>query len=339
MGTVSSLNWGAGNTRQGGSSKAGDAGRRGTRDTTGHGRDFDYDLLTMFVRNEAVAALTVPILAIVFAVTMLNWGNSRQLLLWLATIFISEGILLALTRQFKKQPRDTADLNQWRRNLAAGEFLYGVSWAAVAFTQFTQPSQAAYFFLFAALMVVTAIRMLFAASVMTILHAGTIPVTAALCLRFLMTGEAFYWLMAIVAAGIHFYFVFLVKSLQRTAFSMLEHRAQNDRLIEQLENGEDFARPGAWKGGSGELGKIQVPGQYEPRAAHAAERDHGLFRDAQGRDAWAYRQRAVPRLRRGHSRIRRASPEAHQRDPGFVAHRGRQVRTHGNGCGFWRGGA
>ena len=198
MGTVSSLDWGAGNTRQGGSSKAGDAGRRAARDTAGHGRDFDYDLLTMFVRNEAVAALTVPILAIVFAVTMLNWGNSRQLLLWLATIFISEGILLALTRQFKKQPRDTADLNQWRRNLAAGEFLYGVSWAAVAFTQFAQPSQAAYFFLFAALMVVTAIRMLFAASVMTILHAGTIPVTAALCLRFLMTGEAFYWLMAIV---------------------------------------------------------------------------------------------------------------------------------------------
>ena len=29
--------------------------------------------------------------------------------------------------------------------------------------------------------------------------------------------------------------MFLVKSLQRTAFSMLEHRAQNDRLIEQLE--------------------------------------------------------------------------------------------------------
>ena len=110
------------------------------------------------------------------------------------------------------------DLVQWRRNLAAGEFLYGVSWAAVAFTQFTQPSQAAYFFLFAALMVVTAIRMLFAASVMPILHAGTIPVTAALCLRFLMTGEVFYWLMAIVAAGIHFYFVFLVEELAAYCF-------------------------------------------------------------------------------------------------------------------------
>ncbi|MGO9172149.1 MAG: sensor histidine kinase [Rhodomicrobium sp.] len=234
MGTFRSL-WSAGFARQGSTRKAGAAKRRPLLANSIAGREFDYDLLLMFVRNEAVAALTVPILAIVFAVTMLSWGNPRQLLLWLATIFISEGILLALTREFKKQPRETADLNQWRRNLAAGEFLYGVSWAAVAFTEFTPANQAAYFFLFAALMVVTAIRMLFAASVMPILHAGTIPVTAALCLRFLMTGEAFYWLMAVVAAGIHFYFVFLVTTLQRTAFSMLEHRAENERLIEELK--------------------------------------------------------------------------------------------------------
>ncbi|MGO8952404.1 MAG: sensor histidine kinase [Rhodomicrobium sp.] len=234
MGTVSSL-WSAGFARQGSAREAGAAKRRAPLANSIAGRDFDYDLLLMFVRNEAVAALTVPILAIVFAVTMLSWGNPRQLSLWLATILISEGILLALTREFKKQPRETVDLDQWRRNLAAGEFLYGVSWAAVAFTDFNQATQAAYFFLFAALMVATAIRMLFAASVMPILHAGTIPVTAALCLRFLMTGEAFYWLMAVVAAGIHFYFVFLVRTLQHTAFSMLEHRAENERLIDELK--------------------------------------------------------------------------------------------------------
>jgi two-component system, cell cycle sensor histidine kinase PleC len=232
MGTVRSLNRSA-VSRQGSSGGLGST--KGQIYGSSGGRDFDYDLLLMLVRNETVAALTVPILAIVFAVTMLNWAAPRQLLLWLATIFISEGILLALSRQFRKQPRETVDLNQWRRNLAAAEFLYGVSWAAVAFTEFTPPSQAAFFFLFAALMVVTAIRMLFAASVMPILHAGTIPVTAALSLRFFMTGDVFYWLMAVVAAGIHFYFVFLVKSLQRTALSMLENRAEKDRLIEELE--------------------------------------------------------------------------------------------------------
>jgi two-component system cell cycle sensor histidine kinase PleC len=198
-------------------------------------RDFEYDLLLMFVRNEMVAALTVPILAIVIAVTMLNWSNPRQLMLWLATILISEGILLALCRQFRKDPRETADLKRWRRKLSAAEFLYGMSWGAVAFTEFAHASQSAYFFLFAALMVVTAIRMLCAAPTMAILHAGTAPVTAALALRFLLSGDPFYWIMAVIAVGIHFYFVFLVKGLQRTALSMLDYRAEKDRLISELE--------------------------------------------------------------------------------------------------------
>ena len=233
MSIAGSVNWRA-FARQGSNGQEALA-KRAPEITATVSRDFAYDLLLMFVRNEAVAALTVPILAIVVAVTMLNWADARQLCLWLATIFISEGILLALCRRFRKEPRETVDLRQWRRNLAAAEFLYGVCWAAVAFTEFHHNSQEAYFFLFAALTVVTAIRMLFAASVTPILYAGTVPVTAALALRFLMSGEAFYWIMAVVAIGIHFYFIFLVKNLQRTALSMLDYRAEKDRLIEELE--------------------------------------------------------------------------------------------------------
>jgi two-component system, cell cycle sensor histidine kinase PleC len=233
MGSIGSLNWSAGVSRQGSPPKA--EGKAGPASVATGARDFDYDLLLMFVRNERVAALTVPILAVVFAVIMLNWSQPRPLLLWLATIFISEGILLALCREFRKQPREMVNLNQWRRNLAAAEFLYGVSWAALVFTELSRPAEAAFFFLFAALMVVTAIRMLFAASVLPILHAGTIPVTAALCLRFLLTGEVFYCLMAVIAAGIHFYFVFLVKGLRGIALSMLEHRAEKDELLAEKD--------------------------------------------------------------------------------------------------------
>ena len=233
MSIAGSVNWRA--YAPEGSRRRGAAAKGAPEATATIGRDFAYELLLMFVRNEAVAALTVPILAVVIAVTMLNWANPQPLLLWLATIFISEGILLALCRRFRQQPRETVDLYQWQRNLAAAEFLYGVCWAALAFTEFRHNNEAAYFFLFAALTVVTAIRMLFAASVLPILHSGTVPVTAALALRFLMTGDPFYWILAVVAIGIHFYFIFLVKSLQRTALSMLDYRAEKDRLIEELE--------------------------------------------------------------------------------------------------------
>src|SRR5690606_33370139 len=68
-----------------------------------------------------------------------------------------------------------------------------------------------------------------------ILHAGTVPITAALVLRFLLTGEPFYWVMAAVAVGIHLYFVFLVKELQSNVLSMLDYRAEKESLIRELE--------------------------------------------------------------------------------------------------------
>ena len=123
------------------------------------------------------------------------------------------------------------DLNLWRRNLTAGEFLYGVSWAAIAFTASIEESQAAYFFLFAALMVVTAIRMLFAASVMPILACWYGTGDRRSCASVFDDGPGFLWLMAVVAVGIHFYFIFLVKNLQRTRAFDARLPRRKDRLM------------------------------------------------------------------------------------------------------------
>ena len=198
--------------------------------------DFDYELLRMFARNELLAALAVPMLAVLIAVMLMNWAPPEQLMVWLGTILIAKGILLALCRQFQKQPREEVDVAQWRRKITAAMFLYGMTWAVVAFVEFPADSQPAFFFLFAALIVVTSIRILFAATVMPLLHAGTWPVTAALVLRFVMTGDPFYWVMAAIAVGIHLTFLFLVHELQSTVHSMLGLRAAKEQLIEELEH-------------------------------------------------------------------------------------------------------
>jgi two-component system cell cycle sensor histidine kinase PleC len=67
------------------------------------------------------------------------------------------------------------------------------------------------------------------------LYAGTIPMTAALALRFALTGDPFYWSMAAVAVGIHVYLIFLASGLQATVIAMLEYRAEKDALVGELE--------------------------------------------------------------------------------------------------------
>src|SRR5512144_1414363 len=115
--------------------------------------EFEYELLLMFVRNELSAAVTTPLLAIIVAMGAMFWTSPRELLLWLGTVFVSKGILISLCRQFTKAPRVDAETPAWRAKITAAEFLYGVTWAAVAFISPDTQGEAAHTFIFASLLV------------------------------------------------------------------------------------------------------------------------------------------------------------------------------------------
>ena len=72
--------------------------------------EFDYELLAMFVKNELSASLTIPLLAIVVALTSMFWAPGNELVFWLATVLMSKGILLCLCRQFLKRGRADVDV-------------------------------------------------------------------------------------------------------------------------------------------------------------------------------------------------------------------------------------
>jgi two-component system cell cycle sensor histidine kinase PleC len=87
----------------------------------------------------------------------------------------------------------------------------------------------------ASLIVLLAIRMTFASTVMPILYASTIPMTLAVVGRLVLQGDPFYLAMAAMAIGLHVYFIFLAQGLNATAVAMLEFRAEKDALIAEIE--------------------------------------------------------------------------------------------------------
>ena len=86
--------------------------------------------------------------------------------------------------------------------------------------------------------------------------------------------------------------------------------------------GRAFAGPGQGRGGIGQSQQDRVPGQHQPRAAHAAERHHRLRRDDEDGDAGAHRQSPISRICRRHPGERPASAADHRRPARHVAHRG-----------------
>ncbi|HET7852572.1 MAG TPA: hypothetical protein VFK91_07485, partial [Methyloceanibacter sp.] len=139
---------------------------------SGFRSELDYELLLMFAKNELSAAMTTPLLAVIVAVGAMFWAPPAQLLLWLATVFFAKGLLISLCRQFMKTQREEVKPQAWRAKMTAAEFLYGLSWAAVAFVSAGAAGEAAHTFVFAALLIVISMRMLFASPVMPIVFAG-----------------------------------------------------------------------------------------------------------------------------------------------------------------------
>ena len=200
--------------------------------------EFEYELLLMFVRNELSAAVTTPLLAIIVAMGAMFWAPPRDLLIWLGAVFVAKGILISLCRQFIKAPRDDASTPAWRAKITAAEFLLGVTWAGVAFISPDTQSEAAHTFIFASLLVVISMRMLFASTVMPIVYAGTLPMTVAIVIRFALLDNPFYWAMAV---GVHIYFIWLTNGLNSTVVAMLEFRAEKDALIAELEQSKSIS--------------------------------------------------------------------------------------------------
>ncbi len=208
--------------------------------------EFEYELLSMFVRNEIAAAATMPALSIILSIASMLWATPLEAALWLVLVISSKVFLLELCRRFIALSQTDVDIRIWRRRFVFAEMLNGMTWAGFALVGISNYATASdsllfssHVFIFAMLIVILAIRMTFASTIMPIMHAGTIPMTIAVVGRLVMLGilvnDPLYYALASMAVGVHLYFVFLAVGLHSTALAMLEFRSQKDLLIAELE--------------------------------------------------------------------------------------------------------
>jgi two-component system cell cycle sensor histidine kinase PleC len=217
------------------------AGAHEARERLNFRSELDYELLLLFAKNELSTAVATPLLAVIVAVGAMFWAPPAQLLLWLATVFLAKSLLISLCRQFLRTPREEASPLAWRTKMMAAEFLYGLSWAAVAFVSAGSAGEAAHTFVFAALLIVISMRMLFAAPVMPIVYAGTLPMAAAIVVRFALLDNPYYWAMAAMAVGVYVYFIWLMSGTNATVTAMIGFRAEKDALIAELEQAKSIS--------------------------------------------------------------------------------------------------
>lgn len=216
------------------------------RDRLTHGTsrkpEFEYELMTMYARNETSAPFAMPALCFIFYIASMFWASFIEATTWIAIVTISRVYMLDQCRRLLAMPRSEVNVGQWRRHFFRIELLNGLSLAAFALIGFIDTSAytapvtfSSHVFIFATLMVVLAIRMTFASTLPHVFLAGTVPMTIAVAGRLFAIGDPFYYALASMAVGIHVFFVYLARGLQSTALAMVEYRAEKDSLISELE--------------------------------------------------------------------------------------------------------
>ncbi len=210
--------------------------------------EFEYELMMMFVRNELSAQAHMWLLAIIFSLASTYWAPPVHAALWLICLIGAKVVLLLVCRQLNSMPPADVKVGTWRRRLVIAEAINGTAWAGFALVGIHNPMPspselvfASHVFIFASLIVVLAIRMTFASTMIPILYVGTIPMTIAVVLRLGMLNQLFYLALAAMAVGVQIYFIFLAKGLYSTALAMLEFRAEKDALIAELEESKSIS--------------------------------------------------------------------------------------------------
>jgi two-component system cell cycle sensor histidine kinase PleC len=210
---------------------------------TTHKPEFEYELLTMFARNETSAPFAMPALCFIFYIASMFWASFIEATMWIAIVSITRVYMLDQCRRLLSAPRADVNVGRWRKHFIRIEVLNGLALAAFALIgmSMNQPAHASpatfssHVFIFATLMVVLAIRMTFSSTLPGVFLAGTVPMTLAVTTRLFTLGDPFYYALASMAVGIHVFFVYLARGLHSTALAMVEYRAEKDNLISELE--------------------------------------------------------------------------------------------------------
>ncbi len=216
------------------------------RDRLTHGTtckpEFEYELLTMFARNEISAPYAMPALCFIFYIASMFWASFLEATAWIALVFIAKVVMLDQCRRLLALPRADVNVGDWRRHFIRIELLNGVALAGFALIGISrgltfepEANFSSHVFIFATLMVVLALRMTFASTLTHVFLAGTVPMTIAVAGRLLLLADPFYIALGSMAVGIHVFFLYLTQGLHSTALSMVEYRAEKDSLIAELE--------------------------------------------------------------------------------------------------------
>ncbi len=196
---------------------------------------FDYEILLGYARNRLSAFAAIVVLLTAVAATATYWVPIPFVAAWLAAALATHSLNgLTCRRFFGRTSPDNVKLSFWRRQFALTEAFNGVAFGLLFFLPAASPDQFGGF-AFGALLTYLAVTGMVGSNMPSAVASGTLPVAVAGAASFAITQNYIGYTMAAFVTIAECFFLILASRLHESALTTLEHRAEKDALIAELE--------------------------------------------------------------------------------------------------------
>jgi two-component system cell cycle sensor histidine kinase PleC len=197
-------------------------------------KGWQRELLVHFLRNQIRVTPAMPILAVLLAMTAMQWTSPAKAITWMFAAFGCQAIQTYLCHIYFRRERSHDEQRDWIGMMSAAELLTGVCWFLPLFLFWNDAIHSQQIYLIASVMVVIAIRLLIVNSFMPVLIAGTGVLTIGVAMRCVWEAEPLYLALGATIVALEAFLLLVARNLQETARDMLIFKAQKDSLIADL---------------------------------------------------------------------------------------------------------
>ncbi len=219
--------------------RAADAGEHGEMDDPE--AYWQREMLRIFARNQLRVAVSLPLLALLFALANMVWVQPAIVIAWAALYLLVQAAQVWLARRCLRVNLGPGNMDLWMHRFAAAELMHATIWFMPLFL-FWQPAHVEqHLFIGASLMAAMAVRMLVANSFLPLVGTGGGVIALGLALRSIMAGQPAHLAMAGMIVVLGIFFIQIARRLQTTTREMLQYRYQREQLIHELATQRDAA--------------------------------------------------------------------------------------------------
>jgi two-component system cell cycle sensor histidine kinase PleC len=203
--------------------------------SSGTRASFDFELLDEYANSRLSGALALPSLLLILALFVSLWVPALIAIAWAGLVILTNMALVLLCRRFKRTERNKFNAGQWTTSFVAAETVYGIAWSLLALFSLTSDDPYVRVAMFAMVLVGTAANSIATRTLPGATLMSTLPATLTVAISLVASGGTLNYALAAVTIGGEIFFVYLARQLHASELERVEHQAEKDALIYELE--------------------------------------------------------------------------------------------------------